>query len=95
MISSYLLTNEWIVIKKRYILPLKYCSSVVSSHSASDTEIFGSLVGDEVFLKSILNSTETVARGRVRSLDPNDLVGGIEIGLEWCEVNVQVPIKKR
>ena len=44
--------------------------------------------------KGILNSTETVARGRVQSLDPNDLVGGIEIGLKWCEVNFQVPIKK-
>uniref|UniRef100_A0A251SDH2 Putative transposase, Tnp1/En/Spm-like protein n=1 Tax=Helianthus annuus TaxID=4232 RepID=A0A251SDH2_HELAN len=51
-------------------------------------------VGDEVFLKSILNSTETVARGRAQSLDPNDLVGGTEIGPKWCEVNVQVPIKK-
>ncbi|MFS7948171.1 putative transposase, Tnp1/En/Spm [Helianthus anomalus] len=52
------------------------------------------MVGDEVFIKSILNSTESVARGRVQSLDPNDLVGGTEIGLEWCEVNVHVPIKK-
>ncbi|KAJ0940416.1 putative transposase, Tnp1/En/Spm [Helianthus annuus] len=51
-------------------------------------------VGDEVFLKSILNSTEIVARGRIQSLDPNDLVGGTEIGPEWCEVNIQVPIKK-
>ncbi|KAM0005273.1 putative transposase, Tnp1/En/Spm [Helianthus debilis subsp. tardiflorus] len=51
-------------------------------------------VGDEVFLKSILNSTETVARGRVQSLVSNDLVGGTEIGPKWCEVNVQVPIKK-
>ncbi|MFS8018983.1 putative transposase, Tnp1/En/Spm [Helianthus anomalus] len=51
-------------------------------------------VGDEVFLKSILNSTETVTRARVQSLDPNYLVGGTEIGPEWREVNVQVPIKK-
>ncbi|KAJ0450388.1 putative transposase, Tnp1/En/Spm [Helianthus annuus] len=51
-------------------------------------------VGDEVFLKSILNSTEIVARGRVQSLDPNDVVGGTKIGPEWCEVNVQLPIKK-
>ncbi|KAJ0948575.1 hypothetical protein HanRHA438_Chr01g0028811 [Helianthus annuus] len=35
-------------------------------------------VGDEVFLKSILNSTKTLARGRVEILDPNDLVGGID-----------------
>ncbi|KAM0061058.1 putative transposase, Tnp1/En/Spm [Helianthus debilis subsp. tardiflorus] len=52
------------------------------------------IVGDEVFLKNILNSTETVARGRVQNLDPNDLVGGTEIGPEWYEVNVKVPIKK-
>ncbi|KAJ0605481.1 putative transposase, Tnp1/En/Spm [Helianthus annuus] len=52
-------------------------------------------VGDEVFLKSIINSTETVTRGRVQSLDPNDLVGCTEIGPEWCEINVQVQIKKR
>ncbi|XP_076955224.1 uncharacterized protein LOC143629975 [Bidens hawaiensis] len=36
--------------------------------------------GDEVFLKSILNSTEPVSRGWVKSLDPNELVGGTEIG---------------
>ncbi|KAM0021120.1 putative transposase, Tnp1/En/Spm [Helianthus debilis subsp. tardiflorus] len=52
------------------------------------------MVRDEVFLKSILNSIKTVARGRVQRLDPNDLVGGTEIGPQWCEVNVQVPIKK-
>ncbi|PWA37215.1 transposase, Tnp1/En/Spm-like protein [Artemisia annua] len=51
-------------------------------------------VGDEVFLKSILNSTETVAKGWVRSLNPNDIVGGTEIGRGWCEVNVQVPTKR-
>ncbi|KAJ0809893.1 putative transposase, Tnp1/En/Spm [Helianthus annuus] len=49
---------------------------------------------DLVFLKSVLNSTKTIARGRFPSLDPNDLVGGTEIGLEWCEVNIQVPIEK-
>ncbi|KAJ0504178.1 putative transposase, Tnp1/En/Spm [Helianthus annuus] len=49
-------------------------------------------VGDEVFLKSIINSTEIVAKGRVQSLDSNDLVGGVEIGPKWCEVNVQIPI---
>ncbi|MFS7962557.1 hypothetical protein Hanom_Chr08g00728051 [Helianthus anomalus] len=37
-------------------------------------------VEDEVFLKSILNFTETTTRGRVLSLDPNDLLGGTEIG---------------
>ncbi|MFS8017274.1 hypothetical protein Hanom_Chr15g01378461 [Helianthus anomalus] len=39
-------------------------------------------VGDEVFLKSILNSTKTIVRRRFQSLDPNDLVGGTDIGPE-------------
>ncbi|XP_076939055.1 uncharacterized protein LOC143607514 isoform X2 [Bidens hawaiensis] len=43
-------------------------------------------VVDEVFFKSILNPTEPVARGWVKSLDPNELVGGTEIGPKWCEV---------
>jgi hypothetical protein len=30
----------------------------------------------------------------VRSLDPNNLVGGIEIGQGWCEVHVQVATKR-
>ncbi|KAK9061396.1 hypothetical protein SSX86_018577 [Deinandra increscens subsp. villosa] len=50
-------------------------------------------VGDEVFLKSISNS-ETVARGMVNSLDPNQKVGGTEIGRDWCEVNIQVAVKR-
>ncbi|XP_076923149.1 uncharacterized protein LOC143585189 isoform X1 [Bidens hawaiensis] len=50
-------------------------------------------VGDEVFIKSILNPIEHVARGWVKSLDPNEQVGCIEIGPKWCEVNVQVAIK--
>ncbi|KVH94857.1 hypothetical protein Ccrd_003081, partial [Cynara cardunculus var. scolymus] len=36
-------------------------------------------------LKSIINSMEIVARGRVKSLDPDELVGGEEIGPNWCE----------
>nr|XP_043626304.1 uncharacterized protein LOC122597795 isoform X2 [Erigeron canadensis] len=36
------------------------------------------IVGNEAFLKSILNPTENVAKGWVKSLDPNDIVGGID-----------------
>ncbi|GKB44701.1 eukaryotic translation initiation factor 5B-like protein [Tanacetum coccineum] len=51
-------------------------------------------VGAEVYIKSIFNSTEIVAKGRIKSLDPNEIVGGEELGPNWCEVNVQVPIKR-
>nr|XP_043633174.1 uncharacterized protein LOC122604348 [Erigeron canadensis] len=50
-------------------------------------------VGDEVILKSILNF-EPVARGRVNSLDPNQQVGGKEIGRDWCEVYIEVVVKR-
>ncbi|KVH87812.1 hypothetical protein Ccrd_024876, partial [Cynara cardunculus var. scolymus] len=43
------------------------------------------MVGDVVHLKSIINSMKIVARGRVKSLDPDELVGGKEIGPNWCE----------
>ncbi|KAI3678092.1 hypothetical protein L6452_37373 [Arctium lappa] len=52
-------------------------------------------VGDVVHLTSIINSMEIVARGRVRSLDPDELVGGEEIGPNWCQVHVLVAIKKQ
>ncbi|XP_076884936.1 uncharacterized protein LOC143563706 isoform X2 [Bidens hawaiensis] len=61
--------------------------------TTKNEEAANAIVEDEVFLKSILNPTEPVARGWVKSLDPNELVGGTEIGPKWCEVNVQVPIK--
>ncbi|GKE14552.1 transposase, Tnp1/En/Spm-like protein, partial [Tanacetum coccineum] len=51
-------------------------------------------VGAEVYIKSIFNSTEIVAKGRIQSLDPNEIVGGEELGPNWCEVGVQVPIKR-
>ena len=27
-------------------------------------------------------------------MNPNDIVGGTELGRGWCEVNVQVPTKR-
>ncbi|XP_071695342.1 uncharacterized protein [Rutidosis leptorrhynchoides] len=50
-------------------------------------------VGKEVHLKSINNPTLIVAKGRLRSLDPLTVVGGVEIGTGWAEVHVQVAIK--
>ncbi|KAI3748639.1 hypothetical protein L6452_11878 [Arctium lappa] len=43
-------------------------------------------VGDVVYLTNIINSMEIVARGRVRSLDSDELVDGEEIGPNWYEV---------
>lgn len=37
---------------------------------------------------------EIVAKGWIKSLDPNELVGNEEIGPDWCEVNVQVAVKR-
>ncbi|GJV43953.1 putative transposase, Tnp1/En/Spm-like protein [Tanacetum coccineum] len=51
-------------------------------------------VGAEVYIKSIFNASEIVAKGRIKSLDPNEIVGGEEIGPNWRVVNVQVPIKR-
>ncbi|XP_024966030.1 uncharacterized protein LOC112506246 [Cynara cardunculus var. scolymus] len=53
------------------------------------------MVGDVVHLKSIINSMEIMARGRVKSLDPDELAGGEEIGPNWCEVHVLVAIRRR
>ncbi|XP_057769150.1 uncharacterized protein LOC130989214 [Salvia miltiorrhiza] len=50
-------------------------------------------VGDEVLLKSLFNSRKVVAKGRIRSVDPNQEVGGKRLGLQWCEVQVSVPIE--
>ncbi|XP_057770621.1 uncharacterized protein LOC131001460 [Salvia miltiorrhiza] len=50
-------------------------------------------VGDEVLLKSLFNSRKAVAKGRIRSVDPNQEVGGKRLGLQWCEVQVSVPIE--
>lgn len=45
-------------------------------------------------MHNILNSTEKVARGWLRSLEPTEIIGGIEIGRDWCAVDVQVVMKK-
>ncbi|GJZ96520.1 eukaryotic translation initiation factor 5B [Tanacetum coccineum] len=50
-------------------------------------------VGLQVYLKSISNS-KIVAKGWLRSLDPDEVVGSEEIGPNWCAVDVQVAIKK-
>nr|GEW57755.1 hypothetical protein [Tanacetum cinerariifolium] len=50
-------------------------------------------VGLQVYLKSI-SSSEIVAKGWIRSLDPDEVVGSEEIRPNWCQVDVQVAIRK-
>ncbi|KAK2967718.1 hypothetical protein RJ640_028449 [Escallonia rubra] len=51
-------------------------------------------VRDVVCLKSIMNPSETVAKGIIQSIDPSTEVGGEELGPNWCEVSIQVAVKK-
>ncbi|XP_071727841.1 uncharacterized protein [Rutidosis leptorrhynchoides] len=51
-------------------------------------------VGDEVFLHNILNPSEKVGRGWLRTLDPTEVIGGVEIGDDWCGVHLQHVLKK-
>nr|GEW91804.1 hypothetical protein [Tanacetum cinerariifolium] len=64
-----------------------FCINVVNEPQPSR-------VGAEVYIKSIFNSTMIVAKGRIQSLDPNEIVGGEVPGPNWCELSVQVPIKR-
>ncbi|KVI06969.1 Transposase, Tnp1/En/Spm-like protein [Cynara cardunculus var. scolymus] len=77
------------------VAELKAMCSHDINKSSSYHELQPLKVGDVVHLKSIINSTEIVARGRVKSLDPDELVGGEEIGPNWCEVHVLVAIRRR
>ncbi|XP_071718542.1 uncharacterized protein [Rutidosis leptorrhynchoides] len=52
------------------------------------------LVGDEVFLHNILNPSEKVGRGWLRTLNPTEIIGGVEIGDYWCVVHLQHVLKK-
>ncbi|XP_071700587.1 uncharacterized protein [Rutidosis leptorrhynchoides] len=62
--------------------------SVVNPHASTNNGIITNTplqVGKEVHLKSINNPTLIVAKGRLRSLDPLTVVGGVEIGPGWVK----------
>ncbi|CAL5424324.1 unnamed protein product [Camellia sinensis] len=62
-----------------------------SLSSIQDTSL--TQVGDIVVLKSIIRPTETVAIGVLKSTDASKEVEGEELGPDYWEVHVQVPIK--
>ncbi|XP_057796601.1 uncharacterized protein LOC131012634 [Salvia miltiorrhiza] len=80
---------------------MSYCSPISTAHQlTSPSQSSNSVnmghsfqVGDEVLLKSLFNSRKAVAKGRIRSVDPNQEVGGKRLGLQCCEVQVSVPIE--
>ncbi|KAH6799468.1 hypothetical protein C2S51_035952 [Perilla frutescens var. frutescens] len=46
--------------------------------------------GMNVLLKRLFNPMKIVAKGYVHNTNPSTVVGGQMLGLNWCEVNVQV-----
>ena len=51
-------------------------------------------VGSDVILFAMLRSDLAVARGTVTSTNPNTMVGGEPLGNEYCEVVVNVVMKR-
>jgi hypothetical protein len=51
-------------------------------------------VGKDVILYAILRSELAVARGTVISTNPNTMVGGQRLGNEYCEVIVNVVMRR-
>ncbi|CAI9115546.1 OLC1v1016470C1 [Oldenlandia corymbosa var. corymbosa] len=45
-------------------------------------------VKNDVHIKSLTDPTKIVAKGVLRSLDPDTEVGRIPLGLDWCEVHI-------
>ncbi|CAN6342875.1 unnamed protein product, partial [Urochloa humidicola] len=65
-------------------------TSVVNApHFAHDE-----LVGKEVILYALLRSDQPVAKGTVISTNPNTIVGGKPLGKQYCELVVNVVMKK-
>ncbi|KAJ9557918.1 hypothetical protein OSB04_012532 [Centaurea solstitialis] len=103
--KAYIDVSKEVAEVKAMILAMQGSNEYTSSVSSAPvtavnppqatTELQPLKVGDVVHLKSIINSMEIVARGRIRSLDPDELVGGEEIGPNWCEVHVLVAIKRQ
>ncbi|GJU36758.1 histidine protein methyltransferase 1 [Tanacetum coccineum] len=87
------------VIKCLRILNIVANLPVKSQSQDTDADVWFfagdcSEVRAEEYIKSIFISTEIVVKGRIKSLDPNEIVGGEERRPNWCELNVQVSIKR-
>ncbi|KAH7835197.1 hypothetical protein Vadar_023734 [Vaccinium darrowii] len=50
-------------------------------------------VSDFAYFKSVVNPIEIIGKGMITSLDPSKELDGEELGANWCEIDVQLPIK--
>ena len=51
-------------------------------------------VGKNVILYAMLISNLAVAKGTIISTDPNSMLGGVALGKQYCEVVVNVVLKR-
>ncbi|XP_042400887.1 uncharacterized protein LOC121990906 [Zingiber officinale] len=81
------------------INPLSNCNN--SQHTSSSSNPQGSIpsrptlwIGSSVLIKSLFDSTKTVAKGVLLDMDdPNNIVGRQKLGPNWCEVQVLVVLE--
>ncbi|XP_008652536.2 uncharacterized protein [Zea mays] len=52
------------------------------------------LVGKDVILYAIIGPEQPVAKGTIISTNPNTLLGGVPLGKEYCEVIVNIVLKR-
>ncbi|XP_075481960.1 uncharacterized protein LOC142522439 isoform X3 [Primulina tabacum] len=63
-------------------------------HTASSSSPLSPRIGCSVSIKSLFDSTKIVAKGVVRSMDPNTEVGRQTLGPNWCEIQVLVVLER-
>ncbi|KAL6558328.1 hypothetical protein OROMI_018678 [Orobanche minor] len=67
-------------------------SAIAESTQPSSTFSIPLQVGVNVLLKDMF-TLSYIAKGSVQSLNPSKLVANEELGEDWCEVKINVPIK--
>ncbi|XP_073037274.1 uncharacterized protein [Primulina eburnea] len=63
-------------------------------HTTSSSSPLSPRIGCSVSIKSLFDSTKIVAKGVVRSMDPNTEVGRQTLGPNWCEIQVLVVLER-
>ncbi|XP_073309076.1 uncharacterized protein [Primulina huaijiensis] len=63
-------------------------------HTTSSSSPLSPRIGCSVSIKSLFDSTKIVAKGVVRSMDPNTEVGRQTMGPYWCEIQVLVVLER-
>ncbi|XP_073057686.1 uncharacterized protein [Primulina eburnea] len=63
-------------------------------HTTSSNSPLSPRIGCSVSKKCLFDSTKIVAKGVVRSMDPNTEVGRQALGQNWCEIQVLVVLER-